>query len=407
MQFNAGDHWSNAALGTVGRGASTLIGAPSGEASAPPRRRIAISGVRIDDLSMDQTVEMIDHFIEDGGFHQIATANVDFLTKALADSDLLTTLHGCDLVLADGMPLVWCSRLMGVPLQQRVTGADLLPRLLELSARKHRRIFLLGASEERSRVAMERIESDFPSAVICGRHSPPFAPLDQMNDEPILAAIEAAKPDILLVAFGNPKQEKWICKHRERLTVPVCIGVGASIDFLSGKQSRAPLWMQRSGLEWLFRWANEPRRLTVRYADNALFLIRHLSVQLLTTALQPRPSGESVVSCLWSGDALTVTVSGRFSGSAVEQVMEAVRNCGPQAALILDLSLSTSIAPDASGAIAHLSHERALMGHKLWIVGETPGLRKALRATFPAGQPFQSALSLQDALRLMSTHDVI
>ena len=366
----------------------------------PPRRRIAILGVCLDDFSMDETIERIDGFIHEGGFHQIATANVDFLTKALTDRELLTILHGCDLVLADGMPLIWSSRLLGVPLRQRVTGADLLPRLLALSARKKRRIFLLGASEENSRHAAQRIQRDFPEAIICGRLSPPLAPIEEMDHEAILDQINSARPDVLLVAFGNPKQEKWIAMHRDRIQVSVCIGVGASIDFVSGKQKRAPIWMQDAGLEWTFRLASEPRRLALRYLDNALFLLRHLSVQLLTNSLQPRDTQSAQVHLLRRDDVLTASIIGGFSGATVETLMAKLSDSPQDCFLIVDLSSSTFIAPDAAAAIAHVAHQQTRKGRELWVVGDTPVLRKAIKATFPAGEPFRTAPSVQHAVQL-------
>lgn len=364
-------------------------------------RRVAILGVCLDDLSMEQAIELIDSFIEQGGFHQIATANVDFLTKALNDSELLNILHGCDLVLADGMPLIWSSRLLGVPLRQRVTGADLLPRLLNLSARKKRRIFLLGASEDRSREAATRIQQDFPDAVICGRLAPRLAPLEEMDHEAILSEVNAATPDILLVAFGNPKQEKWIAMHRDRIRAPVCIGVGASIDFVSGKQKRAPIWMQNAGLEWTYRLASEPRRLALRYIENAVFLLRHLSIQLLTNSLQPRDQQAAQVHILRCDEFLTASIVGGFSGATVDLLMAKIQDLPEHCALIVDLSSSTFIAPDAAAAIAHVAHQQTRKGRELWVVGHKPVLRNAIKAIFPAGEPFRTALSVQHAVQLL------
>ena len=366
------------------------------------RSQIALLGVRIHNVSMDETIETIDQFIEQGGFHQVATANVDFLTKAFEDSALSDILNSCDLVVADGMPLVWASQLMGVPLKERVTGSDLLPKLLELSARKNRKIFLLGATEERSRAAVQRIEIEYPGVVICGRHSPEFAPIEEMANEAILREIQQANPDLLIVAFGNPKQEKWISTHRNLLKVPVCIGVGASIDFLSGKQSRAPLWMQRSGLEWIHRLLGDPRRLASRYLSNGIFLLRYLSVQLLATSLQPRGPIESQLSLSWRGDVLVAEVVGAFSGSAVDDFLQELEAYSYRDSLILDLSSTTNITPDAAGLIVHLAHRCTQAGSELWVAAGRPSILSAFRATFPGGEPFQIAMTVQDALRFLS-----
>jgi N-acetylglucosaminyldiphosphoundecaprenol N-acetyl-beta-D-mannosaminyltransferase len=367
------------------------------------RNRVALLGVGIDNLSMDVVVELIDGLIEQGGCHQVATANVDFLTKAFDDGELLDILHNCELVVADGMPLVWASRILGAPLKERVAGADLVPRLLELSARKKRRIFLLGASEENSFAAAENIAQDFPGAVVCGRYSPPFTPGVPVEDELILQLIAEAKPDLLLVAFGNPKQEKWIARHLDRLNVPVCIGVGASIDFLSGRQSRAPKWMQRSGLEWTYRMINEPRRLALRYLNNGLFLLRYLSVQLVANSLQPRTLQEPQVSLDWHGGVLTVAIAGGFCGSVSKELFEQLERLNHDGPLVLDLTSTAYIAPDAAGLLIYLAQRCGRSGSELWIAGGRSALLSALQATFPAGEPFRIAMTLQDALRFVST----
>jgi len=221
-------------------------------------------GVPVDNVSMEEALGRIEEFIAEGSCHQIATANVDYLVHAKKDSEYQQILCMCDMVVADGMPLVWASRLFGAPLKERVTGSDLVPRLAALSAKKGYGIFLLGATPEVSRRAEERLTSQYPGVRIVGRFSPPMRPLEELDDEEILREIERAAPDILLVAFGSPKQEKWIHRNRARLRVPVCIGVGGTLDFVAGAVPRAPRWMQISGLEWAYRIWAEPRRLAGR-----------------------------------------------------------------------------------------------------------------------------------------------
>src|ERR1700677_4522207 len=249
-------------------------------ASTSRKNKVAILGVPIDNLSMDEVMQTLEDHIAEGGFHQIATANVDFLIKSIHDDELHETLCRCDLVLPDGMPLVWASRLMGSALKERVAGADLVPRLVSLAAARGYRVFLLGAEDASSARAAVWMESQYPGVRIVGRYSPEFKPLDEMDHEDILCRIEAAQPDILLVAFGNPKQEKWLAMHRHRLNVPLCIGIGASLDFLSGKVTRAPKWMQASSLEWAYRLCQEPARLAKRYLGNAAGLLWFFTLQL-------------------------------------------------------------------------------------------------------------------------------
>lgn len=363
-------------------------------------RRIAILGVPIDNLSMDETIEAMDRLIETEGFHQVATANVDFLMKAIGDDELMDILHRCDLVLPDGMPLVWASRFMGTPLKERVTGADLLPRLAELSQRKKRRMFLLGATEERSSAAANWIQTHYPGAQIAGRYSPPFGAIEDMDHAHILSLIKEASVDILLVAFGNPKQEKWLAMHRNRLDVPVCIGVGASLDFLSGTHSRAPEWMQKSGLEWMHRFYMEPRRLGSRYTRNALGILRHLSLQMLAVSTQPRSSALSRISLFQEDSALVVTLVGHFTGAVVEEFEDAMaqsseENCD----LVLDLHLTTSIGADAMGILVDLSIKMRDQGNEIWLVGMRPSLRRLFRTAFLHERLFRLAPKVADALR--------
>ena len=367
-------------------------------------RRIAILGVPIDNLSMDETIEAMDRLIESDGFHQVATANVDFLMKAIGDDQLMDILHRCDLVLPDGMPLVWASRFMGTPLKERVAGADLLPRLAELSQRKQRRLFLLGATEERSNAAANWILKNYPGAQIAGRYSPPFGSILDMDHDHILNLIAEASVDILLVAFGNPKQEKWLAMHRGRIQVPLCIGVGASLDFLSGTHSRAPEWMQRSGLEWLHRFYKEPRRLGSRYSGNALGILRHLSLQMLAVSTQPRSSALSRISLFQEDHALVVTLVGHFTGNVVEEFEQAMANSNEENShfaldLILDLHLTTSIGADAMGILVDLSIKMRDHGNEIWLVGMRPSLRRLFRTAFLHERLFRLAPKVADALR--------
>ena len=244
------------------------------------RRSVAVLGVPFDNVTMHEAVALIEEKIEDGGFHQVATANVDFVINAVRDPSLQELLCSCDLIVADGMPIVWASRILGTRLKERVSGVDLIPHLAQLASNRCYGIYLLGASEKSSKRAAEVLQERFPSLRIVGRYSPPLTSLANMDHEEILRRIEEAQPDILLVAMGHPKQERWLAMHRHRLKVPLCMGIGASLDFLAGEAQRAPRWMQTAGLEWLYRAAREPRRLAQRYLADAYGLARHLPAQL-------------------------------------------------------------------------------------------------------------------------------
>ncbi|MEZ4592559.1 MAG: WecB/TagA/CpsF family glycosyltransferase [Chloroflexota bacterium] len=232
------------------------------------RKLIVISGVPIDDLNTEQTLDRLEDFVEigraTGKNHQVATVNADFVVKAMADPELRFLLQESDLLMADGMPLVWGARLLGLPLEERVAGSDIVPMLAERAAQKGYSIYLLGAAPGIAQQAAVVLQEKFPQLVIAGINSPPYSSVLEMSDE-IVQDIRRANPDILLVAFGNPKQERWIGMYRHQVNVPVMIGVGATLDCSAGYRSRAPLWMQKSGLEGLFRLAQEPRRLWRRY----------------------------------------------------------------------------------------------------------------------------------------------
>jgi N-acetylglucosaminyldiphosphoundecaprenol N-acetyl-beta-D-mannosaminyltransferase len=229
---------------------------------------IAIMGIPFDNVTLTDAIERIDAMIASRRPHYLVTANVDFLVQARADEELRRILVGADLVLCDGTPLVWMSRLLGNPLPERVAGADLVPQLIEHAAEKKHRLFFLGATPEANARAVARVQERHPGVIIAGHYSPPFKPLAEMDHAEISRRVRAAKPDILFVAFGCPKAEKWMAAHRHLLGVPVMIGVGATIDFLAGRMKRAPLWMQRGGLEWIYRLCQEPRRLGWRYLND-------------------------------------------------------------------------------------------------------------------------------------------
>lgn len=232
------------------------------------RRRISMMDVPFDSVTMDQTLERIGGMIASRKPSFIATANVDFLVQARKDRELHALLHRASMVVCDGTPLVWLSKLLGKALPERVAGSDMVPRLLAEAEKNGWSVFFLGGRDEVLDQAVHNVRRQHPSLRMAGAYSPPFAPLDRMDHDGINARIREANPDILLVSFGCPKQEKWIARNCEAHGVPVSIGVGATIDFIAGAVKRAPEWMRHCGLEWVFRLAQEPRRLLKRYATD-------------------------------------------------------------------------------------------------------------------------------------------
>ncbi len=365
----------------------------------PGKSRVAILGVAIDNLTMEEVVDAIESKIAEGGFHQIATANADFLMKSIHDEELHETLCRCDYVLADGMPLVWASHLLGSGLKERVTGADLVPRLAELSARRGYRIFLLGASEASSAGCAAWMNETYPGVCIAGRYSPRYQALEEMDHEEILSRIEAAKPDILLVSFGNPKQEKWLAMHRHRLKVPVCMGVGAAFDFLSGAVTRAPMWMQHCGLEWLYRTVQEPSRLAKRYASNAAGLIHYLPSQLVAMGVQSKSRSAAQIARETVGTAKVFRIDGDFTGALLSQFEADV--CGAvqsHSHVVLDLSKTAYIGADALGSLIYLKKIARRWNRELWLAGLNRIPAWVVRAA-RLGSAFRMAERVPEALR--------
>jgi N-acetylglucosaminyldiphosphoundecaprenol N-acetyl-beta-D-mannosaminyltransferase len=232
------------------------------------RRLLVVLGVPIDDLTMEEALDRLEVFIrqgrQTGKCHQVATVNADFVIKSLRDPELRYLLQDADMATADGMPLVWGARLLGVPLAGRVTGADLVPALAARAAEKGYSLFLLGAGPGVAARAAQVLKEQHPGLQIAGVLSPPYGSVLEMSPQ-VAEEIRKADPDVVLVAFGNPKQEKWIGMYGRDLGAPVMIGVGGTLDFIAGSMRRAPDWMQRLGLEWLYRLLQEPRRLWRRY----------------------------------------------------------------------------------------------------------------------------------------------
>jgi N-acetylglucosaminyldiphosphoundecaprenol N-acetyl-beta-D-mannosaminyltransferase len=233
-----------------------------------------VAGVRIDPVTLMSAVDLIESAVNDRSPMQVATVNLDFLVRAQHSVELRRVLDGSDLNVADGMPVVWLSKLAGRPLPGRTAGSDLVPLALQRLAAMGARVFLFGGDRAVALEAGGRLVDAYPGLVIAGHCEPPFAAIERMPNRSIIRLIQEARADVLLVALGNPKQELWIARHRQALGVSVAMGVGCTLDILARKSRRAPRWMQKTGLEWLFRLAQEPRRLFLRYVMDGLWLAR-------------------------------------------------------------------------------------------------------------------------------------
>ena len=228
-------------------------------------RTIAASqvvGLRVHNLSEDETVDAIERLLDEGGSHYGAVVNAAKIVAANKDNALKRALLEADLVTADGMSVVWASRLLGQPLKERVTGIDLFERLVRLASEQGWAVYFLGARDESVRGVVERFTSAYPALRVAGYHNGYF---DASESAAIAEVIKQSSSDLLFVAMGSPAQECWIRSNLETTGARFALGVGGSFDHVSGLARRAPGWMQRSGLEWLYRLIREPRRLWRRY----------------------------------------------------------------------------------------------------------------------------------------------
>jgi N-acetylglucosaminyldiphosphoundecaprenol N-acetyl-beta-D-mannosaminyltransferase len=234
--------------------------------AARPWRRIALLGVAADDLTMDETIDVVDRMIADGSVNQHVVINVSKVVQADRDPALGDLITSCDLISVDGQPILWAARFLGTPLRSRVAGVDLMERLIERAGERHYRLYLLGAREPVVRAVADRIARDHPGAQVVGWRDGYWSPPDEPD---VVAAIVQADPDILFVAIGSPAKERFLARWKDDIGVPFVMGVGGSFDVYAGTIRRAPRWMQRVGLEWLFRVAQEPGRMWRRYAGDA------------------------------------------------------------------------------------------------------------------------------------------
>ncbi|MCV2422810.1 WecB/TagA/CpsF family glycosyltransferase [Paucibacter sp. DJ2R-2] len=226
------------------------------------RSRIEMMGCTIDNLSMEETLQTIEGFIASGRPHQHVVVNVDKLVKAQHDLELRQIINECALINADGMPVVWASRLLGKPLKERVAGVDLFEALMARAAEKGWRVYLLGAKEDIVSRVLQLYQARFPKLVFAGYRNGYWT---AGEENAVVDQIAAARADLLFVAISSPKKEQFLGAYQARMKIPFAMGVGGTFDVVAGKVKRAPVWMQKTGFEWFYRFLQEPRRMFRRY----------------------------------------------------------------------------------------------------------------------------------------------
>ena len=243
-------------------------------------RRVNILGVGVSAINLPEAIATLEKWREDGRRDYVCCVSVHGLVTAQRDPAVRRALNRSGLATEDGMPLVWLCQRAGFAQASRVCGADLLEAMCARAPQRGHRHFFYGGSPRAVEQLVSRLTQRFPGLVVAGYRSPPFRPLTEEEDAADVAAINDASPDFVWVGIGMPKQEKWMAAHVGKIHAAALLGVGAAFDFHAGTKPRAPLWMQRSGLEWLFRLVSEPRRLAHRYLiDNTIF-VAHAARQL-------------------------------------------------------------------------------------------------------------------------------
>ena len=239
----------------------------------PTWEKVKLLGITIDNVSREEVFAIIDRRIAERKPGYVVTPNVDHVRRNYEDPMFRKAYRRSFLVVPDGMPVMWASRLLGTPLREKISGSDLVVWLSEHAAERGHSVFLFGAAPGVADGAAHRLRRRFPKLRIAGTYSPPFGfhKSPEANAEAV-GRIREAQPDICLLALGSPKQEVWMSEHCEACGAPVMVGVGAGLDFVAGRAKRAPRWIQRIGFEWAWRLCHEPRRLWRRYlVDDRLF----------------------------------------------------------------------------------------------------------------------------------------
>ncbi len=238
------------------------------------KAKIDLFGISIDNFSFIEAIKEIENLYQEKIPNYVVTPNVDHIVRLQKDQLFRCAYQEASLVLPDGMPLIWASKLLRKPLKERVTGSDLFPKLCGKAAEKGFKMFLLGGLKGIAEKAFSNLKKLYPSLNVVGIYSPPWGfENDDQENQKIISLINQVEPDLLFIGFGTPKQENWIYKYRKQLKIKTALCVGAAFDFEAGSVKRAPFWIRQMGFEWGWRLLNEPRRLAKRYLiDDMTFI---------------------------------------------------------------------------------------------------------------------------------------
>ncbi len=364
-------------------------------------------GIPVDNLTMHEAVEEVIKLARrrDGRSRWVATLNVDFLTNSLGfgfakprHPELLDVLRNSDLVTADGFPILWLSRMTGHTLKQRVTGADLMPAIAARSAQEGLSLYLLGGAPGSAEDAAAILQEQNPGLAIAGCAAPYISTSGPQlvnwsdDDDAIVELINSSGADVLFIGLGNPKQELWFSRNRERLNVPVSMGVGGTFEFITGRVARAPQLLQRCNLEWAYRITRDPQRLWKRYAVGVVKLTI-LAAPLLWLRLidtyynlaHPVKKGTAVWKTIWSSKARSIQLCRLPAQVIDEHLMDIVRRqrmplCG-DSLLFIDFSAVDHVDLAAHHHFFRLAALAGSPGRDVQLLGVSPDLQRRLGAS--------------------------
>ncbi|MDQ8193793.1 WecB/TagA/CpsF family glycosyltransferase [Coraliomargarita sp. SDUM461004] len=367
--------------------------------SSSERQVAFLLGLPFHMITMDETIEDAVAAIAARNPSYYITANVDFIAQAHESEPLKDILFHADRVVCDGMPLVWLSRYFHPVLPERVAGSDMVFRLFSEANERAWKVFFLGSDATTLSQTKSILAQQYPKMEVVGTFSPPFGPVDSWPNEAILADIKGSQPDLLLVAVGCPKQEYWISKYYKEAAVPLSIGIGASLDFICGTQVRAPVWIQKIGMEWCWRMLSDPKRLVKRYAKDLYYLVVLANLQRRITSQATSEKDQSAAADRESAqDAGTATVDIRnqdvqwisWSGEAERSVLETLeRPADTTKPVFINLSAVSFMDSSAIGLLAKFARDA----------------RKA-KVAFGIVQPADRVVQIIEAMHLSSQFPV-
>ncbi|MEY2688438.1 MAG: hypothetical protein RL375_2636 [Pseudomonadota bacterium] len=344
----------------------------------PERRTLCLLGLPIDVTTMDQSVARVREAARLGRPLFLSTPNLNFLVGAQSDAGFRQSVIDSDLSLADGMPLVWMSRLMGAPLPERVTGSDLFERLVDdpmPSGQPPLRVYFFGGPPGAAAAAAKALDARQGSMVCVGHDCPGFGSVDDMSTPDVIEAINASGADFLIVALGAAKGQAWIQRNRGQLRAPVISHLGAVVNFTAGTVKRAPPWVGRLGLEWLWRIKEEPA-LWRRYLKDAATLGHLLVGAVLPQALArgvPQRGRWASVTLEQDVDGPRLILRGSVEGAVPPAVQAALQECAqaPGDHVTLDLTRLRHAGPEFQGQLLLLHRGLGAQGRQIRVLGST------------------------------------